>query len=128
MAIRPDAARTVLREWRWGAAASADLKNGALEDEMRGNGLAGVGQIARARRERRTGMRSRCAERARGAVQRRFEVTEKIVMLELSRGEEQAVQQDAQKDEPAEPRAFPEEHLTSIMTRWGQKPEIKNWQ
>jgi hypothetical protein len=44
-------------------------------------------------------------------MQRRFEVTEKIVMLELSRGEEQAVQQDAHKDEPAEPRAFPEEHL-----------------
>lgn len=38
-------------------------------------------------------------------------MAEEIVMLELGRGEKQAVQQDAHKDEPAEPRAFSQEHL-----------------
>lgn len=88
---------------------------------MIGDCLAGVGQVARARLERRTGMGARRAERARRAVQRGLEVTEKIVMLELGGREEKAVQQDAEQDEPAEPRAFSEEHLPPMMPRNGDE-------
>ncbi len=55
-------------------------------------------------------------------------MTEKIVMLELGGCEEQPVEQDAQKDEPAQRRAFSLEHLHPMMPRAGgnTKLRIKN--
>ena len=89
--------------WR-GASGRVNGENGALFNAQALNGLSGVGQRRGARNHGRVGIRAQLARGARGAMERRLEMAENVVMLEGGRDQEQQVKNDAVENRTFPPR------------------------